>query len=270
MDALDRLIDEISQEAGNLDEMDSYEVANYLKRKGVPTSKANSIANSMTNQMTSRQEARASVGKGSVLGMYASEGTPTSSAQFDIVITRNSANIVGVDLPVCIFGPLDLENEYSQVITLPTGAAVIVTSGYANDRRDALRFSYTVGANTDTVDITCQQYPYPSFIKATMVDLFRLSKIRYTISDTTLTDQFQKQFKVVERSLFGKVNTNAISVSAYKDPRQFQAGIIDLNAVIDIDSETCILTSIRPTAAFSVTLSIFVEKFNKFNAHGKL
>ena len=103
-----------------------------------------------------------------------------------------------------------------------------------------------------------------------MVDLFRLSKIRYTISDTTLTDQFQKQFKVVERSLFGKVNTNAISVSAYKDPRQFQAGIIDLNAVIDIDSETCILTSIRPTAAFSVTLSIFVEKFDKFNSHGKL
>ena len=189
MDALDRLINEISDEAGNLDEMDSYEVENYLKRKGMPAARAAILAQSVS----SKQVANKAASKGSVLGMYASEGTPTSSAQFDIIITRNSANIAGVDLPVCVFGPLDLENEYSQVITLPTGAALTVTSGYANDRPNALRFSYTVGANTDTVDITCQQYPYPSFIKATMVDLFRLSKIRYTISDTTLTDQFQKQ-----------------------------------------------------------------------------
>jgi len=276
---LDNMFDMLENEAGNTglvqlnsyEESESYEVENFLKRQGYPARSAKQMARvgvkNPSFKNTLLQSARSNNGQG-VQMVQSDKGTKTA-AQFDITITRNSANIAGI-LPFCLFGPNDALNGYRQVMdNLPAGTVLTsVRSGENNSLPSSLVFTFTNGANVDTVTVTCNQYPYPSFLTALNTDMFKASKIRYSISDATQLTQFNQPFDFKVRSMFGKKSADSVSIGAYKAPQQFQNGIIDVDGVFDLDKETTILSSIIGVAGFSVTLSMFIEKFYRQNAKG--
>lgn len=278
---LDQLLDMLDSEAQNsayenLSSFESdaaYEVENYLKKQGFDQRKASKMANVAVKRPAFAQPlinaARANNGQGMAL-LTGNENTRAKmAAQFDIKITRVTANIVE-NLPFVLFAPQDAENGYRSIINnLPAG--VVLTrvrfgenSGFAN----SLVFTYTSAAGSDDVAVTCNQYPYPSFLQSIAVDMFKLSKMRYGISIAASQTQYDNDFKFVTRSMFGKSSSNSLSVGSFKSPNQFLQDKIDIDGVFDLDKETGILNSIIPTAGFSVTMSMFVEKFYLQNSKG--
>jgi hypothetical protein len=199
-----------------------------------------------------------------------------AAAQFDVKVTRNTGNINRV-LPVALFGAIDFEGNYSAVLGtyLPSGVSVTVAKSAGN-----MVFTYTEGVANDTITVTCSQVAYNSFLSATITDVMTVRAIRYTLTDTTQLTNFDNIFAVVKRSLYGSDKRDNISVTSYREPNQFQSGIIDIgdvkNAssnVTSIDKETSLVIGMNDTlasGAFTATLSLFVNSYNKLNASSRL
>jgi len=183
-------------------------------------------------------------------------------AQFDIVISRATATIAS-NLECMIFGAQHLDGGYGNGMVNPaSGGSFVVTGGIWNTLPTTVRFAHTVGANTDNINITCNQVNYPTFLKASLNATYRISNIRYSLNNPAQLDQFTTPFEVRTKSLFGKADQNPISVTSFKKPEQYQNGIIDLPVEIMVDGETGIMVSMTPLAV-TITLSVFVERFNK-------
>ena len=190
-------------------------------------------------------------------------------AQFDIIVTRQTGDITQ-PLQCAIFGGMYFQSAYAGLVQPATGGSLVVTGGINSAVPTAVRFAHTVGANTDQIDISCNQTNYPSFLQATTNDLFKISNIRYTITDQLNTIQFSQLFQFNNKTLFGKAGQNSVSVGAYKKPEQFQAGIIDIPVNAIIDKGTMIVMNMSHLAAafpFTVQLSIFVQRFDKYDAN---
>jgi hypothetical protein len=191
---------------------------------------------------------------------------PTASrglkAQFDIRVMRNSANIAD-DLEAIIFGMTFFQSGYLGIINPPTGGTVTVAGGTNVSLPDRIRFTYVVGLNTDTIDVMCNQLPYPGFLSAMSNANFLLSNIRYSLDNAAQTGQFSMPFEFRQKSLFGKGDQNPITVIAFKKPEQFQAGIIDLPVEAPISREDAIALKVAAITTDPFTLSCFVEHFDK-------
>lgn len=187
------------------------------------------------------------------------------AAQFDIQITRLTATIAGVDLPVPIFGALDIASKYNGVLVQPSGTAISALSIGAIGTETQVRISYTKGANTDIVVLTISQYDYPSFLNALLSSRFVVSNARYSVSDTTATgiQQLTKPFRAIERSMFGAFLKNDIPLSSSKSPFQFQNGIVDILGTFNITAQTTWVLDFQPLANQVVTISAFVSQSTK-------
>lgn len=195
-----------------------------------------------------------------------------NAASFTLNIKRDSANIAGVSLPVPIFGFLEAESGFSRVLPLPSGVSIkSVNIGAVNGpiaNSQVCKIEYEAGANTDSVTITCSQNPYPSLLRATGIDVYQLSGIRYSLSDVTKLEQFDEQFAVKVRTLTGKTTEDSLTPSQFKDPQQFQAGIIDIKQAIKVDKETTIVSGLIPVSGFSFSLNFFLSRLDKHQGFG--
>ena len=188
-------------------------------------------------------------------------------AQFDLVITRATANIAQ-SLDVAVLGFSKLDSGYLGIVLPTTGGTVAVAYGTNNALPNAVEFTHVNGLNTDVITVTCPQTPYPSFLQSSAVDRYRINNIRYSISNSLIQQQFSNTFSFRDNSIFGLSKANPLSPITFKNPMNEQDGIIDIPVQENMDKEKCILLSIHNTAAFSVTLSFFVEYFDKFTAKG--
>ncbi|NBP69724.1 MAG: hypothetical protein EBU52_13375 [Cytophagia bacterium] len=162
MGNLQALIEELRNEdlqgLESLESMDNKELSHYLRQVGLnnlPSNEARALIRSMKpNAPTST--------------MVDSFRAPVSAAIFDITITRNSANI-GASLPLPIFGVLDRESNYVEIISQDLPAGTVLTSIALTPSGKGLRFTYTSGLNVDSIDIECAQVPYVNILRATWV-----------------------------------------------------------------------------------------------------
>ena len=186
------------------------------------------------------------------------------AAQFDIQITRLTATVAG-DLPVPIFGALDIQSKYNGVLTQPAGTTITALTIGAIGTETQVRISYTRGGNTDIVVITISQYDYPSFLSALLSSRFVVSNARYSVSDTTATgiQQLTKPFRSIERSMFGAFLKNDIPLSSAKSPFQFQNGIVDILGTFNITAQTTWVLDFQQLANQVVTISAFVSASQK-------
>jgi len=69
---------------------------------------------------------------------------------------------------------------------------------------------------------------YANMENALSSDVFSINKVRYQLSDNTQTAQFSNPIQLINQSLFGAAKTDNVDPTAYKQPQQFQAGIIDI------------------------------------------
>jgi len=196
------------------------------------------------------------------------------AAQFDIKVTRNSGTI-DKPLPFALFGILDLEQAYKAVLNMLPGDVTCSVSQSGGN----VVFTYVSGGNTDTITVSCSNFPYTSFIKATLVDLFTIRAIRMSISDTTQTGNFDNPLILVRRSIFGKDERDSLVPSSYIDPKNFKDNRVDIgdvrnssSHVMSIDKEISLVYSLNDTmasGAYTLNFSVFVNKFEKHNAVAK-
>lgn len=258
----------------------AYEVENYLVgSKGYSRPRAASMAKNIVANPAIMSRFKPALGAAKVGGgsngqtfLAGNDFTPATAAQFDITITRLT-HAINQSLPVAIFAPQELENGYREMLApyIPTGVTLTAVNYSELDSKPTqVDFVYTSGNDSDTLEVRCVQYPYPSFLKSAITDKFRASKMRYSLSDATILSQFSEVFNIRQASMFGKTTTNKISVGANKDPRQYQNGIIDIDGAYPIDKETGFVIGICDPGAnnFRVTLSMFIEKFQRQTAAG--
>lgn len=195
-----------------------------------------------------------------------------AAASFTITAKRLTATISEV-LEAPIFGVIDRYSGYSKVLSLPAGVTVDsleygIDKGIANANR--LQLKYTDGTNDDIIEITCQQNPYPLLLESTRTDLLRAQGVRMSLSDSTAVSQFDQQFNVVKRSMTGRSVNDSLTPSQYKQPTQFQTGIVDLPISISVDKETTITCGIIAQAGLAISFSFFAAQFDKYNAANEL
>jgi hypothetical protein len=195
-----------------------------------------------------------------------------AAASFTITARRLTANITEV-LEAPIFGVIDRFSGFDKVISLPAGVTVKsidygIDSGLSTANK--LVIEYTTGLLTDKIEITCQQNPYPVLLEATRTDLLRAQGVRLSLSDATAVSQFAQQFNVIKRSMTGRAVNDSLTPEQYKQPTQFQTGIVDLPVSITVDKETTITQGIIAQANFSVSFSFFAAQFDKYNAQNEL
>lgn len=189
------------------------------------------------------------------------------AAQFDIKITRTGTNTAAA-LPAAIFGGFDSASNYKSIISqyLPSGVTLtdLLIGGTGNETRARFEFSKTGVANKDYIDVSINQYEYPSFLEAAKTSRFIVSNARYSISDTTASGlpQLTQPFKAFDRSMFGALLQNDIPLSSAKTPYQNQPGIVDINGTFNVTPQS---TWVLMFANFAqeVTISAFVAQANK-------
>lgn len=268
---VEQYLETLSQ-GGNLESLEAFDntVENFVRA-------GHSISNAKQMAVRAMKGTRETIGAASAVKvMGAGADKYGAAAQFDVKVTRNSGNINRV-LPVALFGAIDYEGNYSAVLGtyLPSGVTVAVAKTSGN-----MVFTYTEGAAVDTITVTCSQVAYNSFLQATITDVMTVRAIRYTLTDNTQLTNFDNIFAVVKRSLYGSDKRDNISVTSYREPNQFQSGIIDIgdvkngsSNVTSIDKETSIVVGMNDlgaSGAFTATLSLFVNSYNKLNASSRL
>jgi hypothetical protein len=272
-------LEQLKNDSSNFESFESFE-QNFesLLRQGVHPKVAAKAAmkhemNNMTNAAKSGSLGAAMNQKpfGSGVAKYG------AASEFDITVYRATNTVLSggapAVLPVPLFGIADLQAGYVNNLNLPAGVTIsnIAFSG------GKLNISYTDGTHTDIVSISCTQFAYASFLDQMRTNLMIASAIRYTLFDTTAQglQQFNQLFQVQKRGMFGTVSTDIVNVTAYKEPEQFQQGIIDIGKVnaplakektIGLDQETSIVIGVNAQATFSFNLSFFVGVFQKHNA----
>ena len=287
---IDGLLASLQDAANNMDlangagyssyEVGGYEVgqfADFLTKQGLPAQQARRMAVAAAATPGAAAELRrqmAGQGLGAEQGPKVNAGLPgnvVSAANFTITVTRPTAAIAGEALPFCLFGALDANNGYRRIVQGLLAAGTVLTSvryGENVGRPEDLTFTYTNGANVDTIVVSCQGAPYPNILASTMTDLMNLNKVRMSISNSAITSQFDQEVNVLARDLFATNKSKNINANSFKTPMQQQSGIVDLDVLMGIDKEVTVQSKIVATAGLSVSFACFVDRFYRQNTIG--
>lgn len=186
-------------------------------------------------------------------------------ATFTLRIVRNSANI-NSPLEVGVLGAAQVLSGYNDLITLPAATTLAVTGGIYNNLVDRYRFTYTQGANVDTIDVFCSELLYPAFLGNSIVDRYRINNIRYMISDALIQQQFSNALQFVDTGIFGLKKENPLTPSGFINPQDQKNNILDIPIGEGFDKEKCIIHAIEAQAGFEVSMMFFVEFSDKYTA----
>jgi hypothetical protein len=186
------------------------------------------------------------------------------------IVIKRLTKAINAILPVPVFGANGLQSNYQRELSsfLPagvtmTGIQIGLKSGSSYSQKAA--FTFFDGTNTDIVEVTCNEIPYPSYLASMQgSDEFRFSRNRYRISDGTYQDQLNNSLIVVKQSLFGKAENDNIVPATFQTPNQQQNNIVDIDLPISITKEKTMLVNIGAYVNnFSITLQMFVTKIEK-------
>lgn len=249
---------------------ESVEIENYLQSaKRYPGNVARKTAARIVKNKAAKAEMKAEMRRAGIASAFVNPAMPGSitsnlSAQVNFQIVRTSANIAG-DLPVPLFGAFDSASFYASVLQLPAGVSLTNVTRGSSLKPATVTFEYTSGLNVDTIEVTCQEYAYTSFLTALSTARFTISNARYSISDTSNTgvQQLTKKLQAQTRSMFGKVVTDNIPLGASKSPFQQQNGIVDILGSFTVTPEVTWSLDFQALANQQVTISAFITQTDK-------
>lgn len=131
-------------------------------------------------------------------------------------------------------------------------------------------FWATTAGPVDTVGfviIRCAQVAYGTLLESLTSDLFWLNNIRYILTDTSAQGltQYNNNIFIQDQSLFGKFKSDNVSPNSFKQPEQFQSGIVDIPINKGIDKNV-MLGSYLNYDSVTQQWSIFVKQVDKLAA----
>lgn len=159
----------------------------------------------------------------------------------------------GRDVAACAFGALDA----TVLAQLEIGDIVIP-------------YTATTAGPVDTLALVILRSPqvgYAKLVDSLSSDRFWINNVRYVLTDTTAAGltQYDNEVKVQKQSLFGLFNENSVSPTAFKEPTQFQAGIVDMLINQGIDKNTMMGSYINYDSV-TQKFTIFVQNFDRLKA----
>lgn len=209
------------------------------------------------------------------LGVKPSAGSLTGAniqtgaqATFNINITRNSFNI-NADLPCQVFNVIDCLADL-QVLKkyVPAGVTLVTASSYVDANRQNFVFTYQLGAQVDTITISCSEVGYAKFLLATQTDMLRIGRVLYKISNETTQTQFIQKFVVVEQGMYGYGKENPITIQNFINPSDYRKDSLVMNTAFDIDKQTGIIVGMTKEnvalAPNTLSLGISVTIFDQW------
>lgn len=191
------------------------------------------------------------------------------AALFTLKVTRVSANI-NQALPFVLFGWQQSQSQYrSQIQNVLSGGTVF--DGLGGGKSAAIAdsekviFSFTNGADTDTVEIESQDgSSYPELLFGSGIVPMRAQKVRISLSDETKSQQFSERLQFGNKTLFGLEKSQSLTPNSQKSPNQFQAGIIDLlSTPVDLGASVFLQSKIIAEQSFSLALTFEVSSFTR-------
>lgn len=188
---------------------------------------------------------------------------PVAAAQFTLNITRNSVNIASI-LPVPLFGILDKESTYKEIVAQSLPAGCVLTLAVSPTGK-GIRFTYTSGGNVDTIDVECPQVPYVNLLRASQGSILTMTQNKMSIDDVADQSQFAQAVEIVHNTLFGKFTSDSFTPNDYKSDLQNQNDIRIFTNIITIDQETSLMfQAIAVATGFSLTS--FVSSYSTARA----
>lgn len=269
MSARDKVLQRMRQEANRFEarNLSSFELQHLDKQTKDAVAASANATRTMNGQQPGMQQGLNNT------NLPVSSPTPGNiavAANFTIKVARPTANIAQ-PLPFAVLGVLDAQNGYRRALQGLLGAGTVLTSvdvGESDGAPESLIFTFTNGVNVDTVVITCDEAPYPSVLDSTITDLLQMQKIRMTLSDPSQIQQFARQLNFSTRTMFGMVTNNPTTPQNFRSPQQFQSGIVDIDATVNFDKETMMISQIENVAALRIDYGMFVTRFYRQNAIG--
>lgn len=232
----------------NLEQLDSNHLESYIN-----TARASNPA--LAAALTSSKKG---VGVVNVAGFRA----PNAAAQMNFRIIRNTAAIA-LYLPVPLFGVLSQESDWASIMAQELPASDITYTVTRTADRKGLRFTYTQGANVDTIDVFLNELPYTEFLRGLQTALMKLSQTKMRVSALAAADQFAQSIKFYDSSQFGRKSNDSINPDSFDTDLSQKDNIRIITTVIDIDPERTMVFQIKNTAALTTSLNTFVQKFEK-------
>lgn len=158
----------------------------------------------------------------------------------------------GKDYPVTPFGVIDA----TAAAQLQKGDLVLLFSA-VNGGTNYVAFSI----------IRTSDVAYAKFLGSQSSDMFWLNNIRYILTDTSAAGllQYENSVSVLKQSLFGKFDKNTVSPDSFKQPEQFQPGIVDIPITQGIDKNVCVALYINGNSV-NQKLSLFISQTQKLQA----
>ena len=191
---------------------------------------------------------------------------PVSAATFTLNISRKTKTIAAA-LPVPVFGPLDRESNYVEIISQSLPAGTVLTSIGKSATGKGLTFTYTSGVNVDTIDVECEQVPYVNLLRAAQGSLLKLSQNKMSISDVAFQSQFAKKVQISVNTIFGKNTDDSFIPNEFKSDLQNQNDIRIITAVTDLDQETSLVFNVI-NEVIGISYTSFVQRFETSRAKG--
>jgi hypothetical protein len=102
---------------------------------------------------------------------------------------------------------------------------------------------------------------YANLLNSLSSDTFTTNLIRYQL-DPLLISQFSNPINLINQSIFGATKNDTIDPTAYKQPQQFQAGIVDMGIGQTIYKSVGWATYVNYDCVL-FTLSVFVRKTDR-------
>lgn len=148
--------------------------------------------------------------------------------------------------------------------------ALDATAKATLQKGDLVQTFYAASGGTNYsafVILRCPGVAYATLVDSLNSDRFWVNNIRYQLPDTTATGllQYDNDIKIMAQSLFGLYAENTVSPTSFKQPNQFQNGIIDVPIKQGVDKNVIFGTYIN-TYSISQKWSIFVREFDRVKA----
>lgn len=191
-------------------------------------------------------------------------GVPQGAARFNLSINRPTANIAEI-LYVPIFGCLDYEADYVDVINKYLSAGTVLTIARTADKR-GLTFTYVKGGQTDIITVQIAEKPYVAMLRGTQGSLIKLSQIKAKIGDAANEEQFTAQIIPFINSLFGRATEDKFTADDWLRDDQYVQTMRTINQDINIDAESGVIFGMYNVAGNLLTMTTVVQKFETSRA----
>ena len=191
--------------------------------------------------------------------LLSNQGEQAGIARFNISIKRLTVNIDDI-LPVPVFGILDYESQYAEVLApyLPPGCTYVLAP---TDNNKGLKITYTVGGNSDIIEVTVKEKPYLSLLRGTQTSSIKLSQMKAKITDVANSELFTETIRPLINSLFGMTTSNPFTADDWLRDDQYLQTIRTINQDVDVDAETTVIFNFSPVAE-NLTLTSTVRQYS--------